>query len=30
MVIGALAILNGAALGQTMYDKTAKYDVWGV
>ena len=29
MVIGALAILNGAALGQTMYDKTAKYDVWG-
>ena len=29
MVIGALAILNGVALGQTMYDKTAKYDVWG-
>mgnify|MGYP000509316703 FL=1 len=29
MVIGALAILNGAALGQTMYDKTAKYNVWG-
>ena len=27
MVIGALAILNGAALGQTMYDKTEK--VWG-
>ena len=23
------SILNGAALGQTMYDKTAKYDVWG-
>ncbi len=29
MVIGALAILNGAALGQTMDDKTAKYNVWG-
>ena len=29
VIIGALAILNGAALGQTMYDKTAKYDVWG-
>ncbi len=29
VVIGALAILNGAALGQTMYDKTAKYDIWG-
>ncbi|NEF88187.1 hypothetical protein [Ligilactobacillus murinus] len=27
MVIGALAILNGAALGQTMYNKTEK--VWG-
>ncbi|BDI02250.1 hypothetical protein [Ligilactobacillus murinus] len=27
MVIGALAILDGAALGQTMYDKTEK--VWG-
>ena len=27
MVIGALAILDGAALGQTMYDKTKK--VWG-
>ena len=29
VIIGALAILNGAALGQTMYDKTAKYDIWG-
>ena len=29
VVIGGLAILNGAALGQTMYDKTAKYDVLG-
>ena len=29
VIIGALAILNGAALGQTMYDKTVKYDVWG-
>ena len=29
VVIGGLAILNGAALGQTMYDKTAKYDIWG-
>ena len=27
VIIGALAILNGAALGQTMYDKTEK--VWG-
>lgn len=27
VVIGGLAILNGAALGQTMYDKTEK--VWG-
>ena len=29
VVIGGLAILDGAALGQTMYDKTAKYDIWG-
>ena len=29
VIIGALAILNGAALGQTMYDKTAKYDILG-
>ncbi len=29
VVIGGLAILNGAALGQTMYDKTAKYNVLG-
>ena len=27
VIIGALAILDGAALGQTMYDKTEK--VWG-
>ena len=30
VVIGGLAILNGAVLGQVMYDKTAKYDVLGV
>ena len=30
VVIGGLAILNGAALGQTMYDKKAKYNVLGV
>ncbi|NBH42069.1 hypothetical protein D3Z31_10970 [Lactobacillus murinus] len=29
VVIGGLAILNGAVLGQVMYDKTAKYDVLG-
>ena len=29
VVIGGLAILNGAALGQTMDDKTAKYNVLG-
>ncbi len=29
VVIGGLAILDGAVLGQTMYDKTAKYDIWG-
>ena len=28
-VLYGLAILNGAALGQTMYDKTAKYNVLG-
>ena len=30
VLIGGLAILNGAVLGQVMYDKTAKYDVLGV
>ena len=30
VAIGGLAILNGAALGQTMYDKKAKYNVLGV
>ena len=29
MLIGALSLLDGAALGQYMYDEKAKYDVWG-
>lgn len=29
LLIMILSALDGAALGQTMYDKTAKYDVWG-
>ncbi|WP_025086551.1 hypothetical protein [Ligilactobacillus apodemi] len=29
MFVGALSILNGATLGQYMYDEKVKYDVWG-
>lgn len=29
VIINSLALLNGVALGQTMYDETAKYDFWG-
>ena len=29
MVITMLSLLDGVALGQYMYDKTAKYNVWG-
>ena len=30
VVIGGLSILNGAVLGQVMYDKSVKYDVLGI
>ncbi len=30
VVIGGLSILNGAVLGQVMYDKSIKYDVLGI